>query len=176
MHTFTDKSAKMDYSSGLSYQEDNDCYAEIDRIVKKPLRNHSYEEAWRNLPEIPAKHEILPPNIDDATLPDPESEKWNDYQKEFAYRGPDLPTNNLDGPWPSTADFLRFQYEINREDAIAPLRNSVQRFRAHSSMGDDSDTYVYTSVSSVSPSYAAAIDVLGICRCILEAFTSHQLM
>jgi len=74
-------------------------------------------------------------------------EKWNDYQKEVIY-DLDLPENIVDGPWDSKESYIGSHYQILREDAIAPLRLSVELVKANPGMDDDETTCVYTHAST----------------------------
>jgi helicase required for RNAi-mediated heterochromatin assembly 1 len=109
---------------------------------KKHYENQQPPERWCTLPEIPIKEEIMPKADFDRSQV---HEEWNDYQKDPVY-DPSLPINIVDGPWPNKMAYLGAHYQILREDAIAPLRTSVDYFRQHQHLEDTEDTHVYTSV------------------------------
>jgi hypothetical protein len=111
----------------------------------RPFPDGTPLEKWCSLPEIPSKAEIMPKLDNDRRQ---NCEEWNDYQKDPVY-DPDLPVNIVDQPWPSKMGYLGAHYQILREDAIAPLRKSVDYFRSHQQRGDNEDTYVYNDVSEV---------------------------
>ncbi|KAF5877161.1 putative dead box helicase protein [Botrytis fragariae] len=116
--------------------------------VQKPYAIIKFLESWRNLPEIPTSEEIL----EDVSWQEKDGpEQPMDYQrlaepKEF---DPRLPHNNIDGAWGSKEEYLGFHYQILREDAVAPLRQSVAEFKRNSNMSDTQDTSIYTDVHLV---------------------------
>lgn len=117
--------------------------------VEKTYARFNFRESWRNLPEIPTSEEIL----QDVSWQDIEGpERPLDYQKlaEPKEFDPRLPHNNIDRPWDSKEEYLGFHYRILREDAVAPLRQSVAEFKRNSDMGDGQDTAIYTDVSYAS--------------------------
>ena len=83
---------------------------------------------WTARPEIPAASEIMGSNIGEEDTVD-------------------LPPNVVDGPWPSTQEYLRTHYELLREDSVALLRDAVAYVRENPSMTDTSDTCIYDKVS-----------------------------
>lgn len=107
--------------------------------------NISYDEAWRNLPEIPSKSEIMPSTQSSraANLP---AEKWNDYQQDSPL-DPNLPHNIIDGPWSSKVEYLGTHYQILRKNATLPLQRAVERFQRTPLMMDDRETCIYTNVT-----------------------------
>ncbi|KAF7955588.1 hypothetical protein EAE96_004514 [Botrytis aclada] len=116
--------------------------------VHKTYAKINYHESWRNLPEIPTSEEIL----EDVSWQDKDGpEQPMDYQrlaepKEF---DPRLPHNNINGAWSSKVGYLGFHYQILREDAVAPLRQSVAEFKTNNDMSDTQDTSIYTDVHLV---------------------------
>lgn len=118
--------------------------------IHKTWAREDYSEEWRNLPEIPTKSEIMPTEEHPHPRRRIQEEKWDDYQKDPIY-DPKLPKNIIDGPWPSKEAYISAHYRILREDAIAPLRESVRYFAKHPRMNDDRDTCVYTHVSLAYP-------------------------
>lgn len=113
--------------------------------VQRTYARINFREPWRNLPEIPTSEEIL----QDVSWQDVEApEQPLDYQKlaEPKEFDPRLPYNNIDGAWDSKEEYLGFHYRILREDAVAPLRQSVAEFKKKDEMGDTQDTNVYTDV------------------------------
>ncbi|KAI9648909.1 hypothetical protein NHQ30_001475 [Ciborinia camelliae] len=116
--------------------------------VQKTYARINFRESWRNLPEIPTSDEIL----QDVSWQDLEGpEQPLDYQKlaEPKEFDPRLPHNNIDGAWDSKEEYLGFHYRILREDAVAPLRQSVAEFKKNFEMGDTHDTSIYTDVHLV---------------------------
>ena len=73
-------------------------------------------------------------------------ERWDDYQKDPVVN-PDLPHNIVEGPWPSKEEYIGGHYQIVREDAIAPLRQSVALVKKTPNTPDTDDTCIYTHVS-----------------------------
>lgn len=57
-----------------------------------------------------------------------------------------LEPNKIQGPWSSAKKYLRTHYDLNREDVIAPLRNSVAYFREHRQMNDSKNFCIYEKV------------------------------
>lgn len=114
-----------------------------DHIERPYEHGRTFAEQWRNLPEIPTKHEIMPDPVD---LSDCE-EEWDDYQRDPLYN-PSLPTNNVEGPWTSKAAYIGAHYEILREDGIASLRDAVAAVKKNPSMSDHDDICIYTDVSN----------------------------
>lgn len=110
--------------------------------VRRPYADVQYAEEWRNLPEIPTKRELLLEKVNEIV----DDESWNTYQDEPLYSA-NLPVNIVDGPWPSTMDYLGAHYQLLREDSIASLRASIEEFRANPRMQDSRDTRVYSDVS-----------------------------
>jgi helicase required for RNAi-mediated heterochromatin assembly 1 len=108
--------------------------------VLKPYNHNIHDEAWRNLPEIPDKIELMPEGEE------VEQEEWDSYQKDPTYNR-HIPHNIVDRPWDSKEDYLRAHYQILREDAIASLRNSIKSYRANPDMAGDDSTNIYTEVS-----------------------------
>jgi helicase required for RNAi-mediated heterochromatin assembly 1 len=123
----------------------------LESHVRRAWDTGNHHEQWRNRPEIPDKAEIMPLEEEDSGLRNNRNrnreEGWNEYQKDPIYN-PKLPKNIVNGPWPSKEEYISAHYQILREDAIAPLRESVKYFRAHRNMDDDSSTCVYTHVSA----------------------------
>ena len=113
--------------------------------VQKPYEKINFLESWRNQPEIPTSEEILK----DVSWQDKDGpEQPMDYQslaepKEF---DPRLPHNIIDQAWGSKEEYLGFHYQILREDAVAPLRQSVATFKRNDDMSDTQDTSIYTDV------------------------------
>ncbi len=115
--------------------------------IKRDYQNRLYEESWRNLPEVPTKEEIIL-----GTTSGSKFVEWDEYQQEPNYN-PGIPHNIIDGPWPSKEDYIRAHYLINREDAIASIRESVNSVRRRPEMIDDNDTCIYTHVISKATTY-----------------------
>lgn len=136
---------------------------EANRILQdhiwKRYENQYFPQEWRNLSEIPSKAEICPPDkalveaadeVEDARDP----RNWNKYQEEPSY-DQNLPHNIVDGPWPSKEAYLGANYQILREDAIAPLRRAVASFKKCPALEDDNEICVYTDVRTLSSSILA---------------------
>src|SRR5215471_10571630 len=66
------------------------------------------ENSWTATPELPSPKEIL--GNDDCL---DSGDVIN------------LMVNQIRGPWPSTEMYLKAHYELLREDAVAPLRDSL---------------------------------------------------
>jgi helicase required for RNAi-mediated heterochromatin assembly 1 len=131
-----------------SSRNDNISWDILIQHIRRRYAEVEYPEAWRNLPEIPTKEELMPNKDRDKDRYTPET--WNAYQEDPIY-DPNLPHNIIDGPWPSTMEYLGAHYQILREDAIAPLRTSIQQFRDDPKMNDSRETHIYTDVSSLPP-------------------------
>jgi len=119
--------------------------------IRKRFQYNQYPEAWRNLPEVPSSDEIKPsaPNTVEPVSDEERENSWNEYQLEPSNLN--LPHNIVDGAWPSKMDYVGAHYRILREDAIAPLRQSVQAFSEDPNMVDDVSTCIYTGVSQPTP-------------------------
>lgn len=113
--------------------------------VKKTYANINFREDWRNLPDVPTGQEILQDvSWQDINAP----EEPLDYQKAPEF-DPRLPHNKIDGAWSSKEEYLGFHYQILREDAVAPIRQSVASFKEDVDMDDTQDTCIYTDVSII---------------------------
>lgn len=84
-------------------------------------------KAWLQKPELPTPEEILAADAPDENVP--------------------LAPNQIDGPWPSTEEYLETHYNFIREDAVAPLRDAVNRVRHNPHMKDDKSISIYEKVS-----------------------------
>ncbi|KAK8902165.1 hypothetical protein QC760_009643 [Botrytis cinerea] len=116
--------------------------------VQKPYEKINFLESWRNQPEIPTSEEILK----DVSWQDKDGpEQPMDYQSlaEPKESDPRLPHNIIDQAWGSKEEYLGFHYQILREDAVAPLRQSVATFKRNDDMSDTQDTSIYTDVHLV---------------------------
>jgi len=92
--------------------------------MTEALRNGN---GWTALPEIPTASEIMGSEIgEDDTV--------------------NLPPNIVNGPWPSTHEYLRTHYELLREDAMALLRDAVAYIRDDPSMNDTNAVCIYDKV------------------------------
>lgn len=110
--------------------------------VDKRYENRAAPAPWCLLPEIPTKDEIMPKvQVTRRNKVD----EWNKYMEDPEYNT-DVPRNIIDGPWPSSLEYIGAHYQILREDAISPLRRSVEYFSQHKVVGDTDDTYVYSEV------------------------------
>lgn len=58
-----------------------------------------------------------------------------------------LAPNLIDGPWESSAEYLKTHYNLIREDAVAPLRDAVAFVRNAPTMADTKDVSIYDKVS-----------------------------
>jgi helicase required for RNAi-mediated heterochromatin assembly 1 len=92
-------------------------------------------EPWASKPEVPSSNEIL--GVDDTL-------NCGDVVN--------LVANQVQGPWPSVGAYLKAHYELLREDAVAPLRDSVAYVRATPKMMDSPDTCIYEKVRVISGS------------------------
>lgn len=84
-------------------------------------------EEWIALPEVPSAAEIMGSGFPDDNV----------------Y----LTTNLIDGPWESSAEYLKAHYNLIREDAVAPLRDAVAFVRNSPTMVDTKDVSIYDKVS-----------------------------
>jgi helicase required for RNAi-mediated heterochromatin assembly 1 len=118
--------------------------------IKRNDKTNPYRENWRNLPELPSMEEIMPKDkiqsLEKEPTGRPLTEPKDDYQHDPIY-DPNLPTNNIEGPWESKMAYVGSHYQMLREDAIASLRTAVKEVKNNPSMNDDDDTYIYTHVS-----------------------------
>jgi helicase required for RNAi-mediated heterochromatin assembly 1 len=80
-----------------------------------------FSEAWRKIPETPTPEELLAED-------------------------PDVPTNVIDGPFPSVDDYLSTHYELVREDVLSGLRGAVRHVRNHPNTDDTREIAVYENV------------------------------
>lgn len=129
-----------------SLESDHGALRILTEHVRRQYAQTRFPEAWRNLPEIPTIKELVQDKDHNKSRYD--NEVWNAYQQDPVY-DPTLPQNIIDGPWPSTMDYLGAHYRILREDAIAPLRTSVHQFRDNPHMNDSRETYIYDNVSGL---------------------------
>ncbi len=122
--------------------------------VFKNYQTISYPDKWRNLPEIPNINEIQPRDengrlLSDLSVYTQSEEFWNDYQGEESYvYNTRIPTNIIDGPWPSQDQYVGAHYQMLREDAIASLRRSVAEVSNHPNMANSDETCIYTHVGN----------------------------
>lgn len=133
----------------MSTRISRDTESALQAHARKSHLDTSYQEAWRNLPELPSADEIKPPR-DEFDAANYQQEEWNDYQHDPLY-DPKLPKNRIEGSWPTKEAYIGTHYQILREDAVAPLRNSVAAVHKCPTMEDDGDTCIYTHVSSPPP-------------------------
>ncbi|KAL4925742.1 putative DEAD box helicase involved in nonsense mediated decay [Aspergillus undulatus] len=89
-------------------------------------------EPWLLKPEVPSSDEILGSD------------------EEFV----DLQPNKLEGPWESKGTYLKAHYDLLREDAVAPLRDSVAIFRMNPDMNDNNSVAIYEKVYVVGLTFA----------------------
>jgi helicase required for RNAi-mediated heterochromatin assembly 1 len=137
-------------ADSLSRQEANAANMILQQHIYKTYENQAFPQEWRNLPEVPSKAEICPPNKSLVDTADADQEdNWDRYQKEPLY-DQNLPRNIVDGPWPSKEAYLGAHYQILREDAIAPLRRAVSEFKKCPLLVDDTDICVYKDVRTIS--------------------------
>ncbi|KAF3479697.1 helicase required for RNAi-mediated heterochromatin assembly 1 [Arthroderma uncinatum] len=107
---------------------------EIREYVTKAARSGT-PGTWTAKPELPASGEIL--GLDDGEVIS-------------------LGVNQLQGPWPSSENYLKTHYELLREDAVAPLRDAVAYFRHDPKMSDSPHCCVYEKVHMVGMTFAQA--------------------
>lgn len=84
-------------------------------------------EDWLAMPEIPPASEI--------SLPEGASIV--------------LPRNKIDRPWLHPEKYLKAHFKLLREDAIAPVREAVDRYRRDPDRMDDNETRIYEQVRFV---------------------------
>lgn len=77
--------------------------------------------SWMILPEVPSSAEILPKRAD--------SDHW--VLPTTQDDSPPVAVNRINGAWPSKHEYLRSHYLMMREDAIKPLRDSVEIIRSN---------------------------------------------
>jgi len=85
------------------------------------------QDDWRSLPEIPSSSEIC--LTDGNTIV--------------------LPPNRIDKPWSRNDRYLKAHYKLLREDATAPLREAIDKFRKDPERMDDNDLRIYEQVRIV---------------------------
>ncbi|KAK2877317.1 hypothetical protein FQN49_001244 [Arthroderma sp. PD_2] len=107
---------------------------EIREYVTKAARSGT-PGTWSAKPELPAPQEVL--GLDDGEVIS-------------------LGVNQLQGPWPSSENYLKTHYELLREDAVAPLRDAVAYFRHDPKMSDSPHCCVYEKVHIVGMTFAQA--------------------
>lgn len=135
----------------LTRYELQDAQDILESHAKKTYQAATTVETWASLPEIPSIEEIVPRDESGHRISDKdrvwEPEPWDAYQKELVYDA-SLPINVVDGPWSSHEEYISTHYKLLREDAVANLRRSVAEFSDNPSMSNDSETSIYTHVSS----------------------------
>lgn len=94
---------------------------------RKILETCSDPESWLAKSEIPSSAEICPPDGTQVVLP----------------------ANKIDRPWSKPNSYLKAHYSLLREDAVAPLREAVERFRKDPQRMDDNDVRIYEQVRVV---------------------------
>jgi helicase required for RNAi-mediated heterochromatin assembly 1 len=122
-HANRDTASEYDNLSNITLNTD------ILRYVQEAERyNYGAETGdWRGLPEIPTNDEVSMASDDIVKL---------------------LP-NKIRGKFKTNEKYLRIQYALQREDAVSPLRDAVDRFRKDPAMSDDASLYVYEKVHIV---------------------------
>jgi helicase required for RNAi-mediated heterochromatin assembly 1 len=108
-------------------KETNHTNKEIREYLKPPPVGTGAQEAWITNPGVPSSKEILA--IDDIG-------------EEL-----DLMPNKISGAWESRQTYLKTQYDLLREDAVAPLRDAVAYVRHDPRMKDDQNICIYEKVS-----------------------------
>ena len=123
----SNRSARLPPSSS-SFTENYDVSLNKDirqYIHDQDKKNKSAEPGdWRGLPEIPTNDEVSLALEEEVTL---------------------LP-NKQRGKWKSKEKYLRTHYELQREDAVSPLRDAIDKFRKDPGMGDDHSLNIYEKV------------------------------
>jgi helicase required for RNAi-mediated heterochromatin assembly 1 len=117
--------------------------------VYKRYENRAFPQEWRNLPELPSKSEICPPNQQSKVMADTNQEGNLKMSQMIPVYDQNLPHNIVDGPWPSREAYVGAHYQILREDSIAPLRRAVLEFKKFPALADDLDTCVYKDVRTL---------------------------
>lgn len=84
-------------------------------------------ESWLAKPEVPSRAEVCPPDGTEVALP----------------------ANKIDRPWSKPTSYLKTHYQLLREDAVAPLREAVSKFRKDPQRMDDNDIRIYEQVRLV---------------------------
>ncbi len=119
-----------------------------DHIYKR-YETRAFTQEWRNLPELPSKSEICPPNQKSKDAADTNQGRNLNMSPMTPVYDQNLPHNIVDGPWPSREAYLGAHYQILREDSIAPLRRAVSEFKKCPALVDDEDTCVYKDVRNL---------------------------
>lgn len=91
------------------------------------INKGSQPDDWLSLPEIPPPSEILIPEGESVVLP----------------------RNRIDQPWTKKERYLKAHYKLLREDAVAPLREAVAKFRKDPLRMGDNDIRIYDEVRVV---------------------------
>jgi len=96
-------------------------------LAQEAICQNAEPDDWLAMPEIPPSTEVCLP--EGASIV--------------------LPRNRIDQPWSKSERYLKAHYKLLREDAIAPLREAVDRFRKDPQRMDDNDTRIYEQVRVV---------------------------
>jgi helicase required for RNAi-mediated heterochromatin assembly 1 len=102
------------------------CGSRTDRERFEYESTAHFTEEWRKVPETPTSEEL-------------------------SREDPDVPTNVIDGPFPSVDDYLSTHYELVREDVLSGLRGAVKHVRNHPNTDDTREIAVYENVSFMVP-------------------------
>lgn len=118
-------SSSSHYTDSASFSLNKDILKYIDEADFKVKAAEPGD--WRGLPEVPTNDEISMTADDEVSLP----------------------PNKPRGKFKSRDKYLKTQYSLQREDAVSPLRDAVDRFRKDPGMMDDSTLSVYEKVHIV---------------------------
>ena len=105
--------------------------------------DHCAQE-WRRVPDVPTPEELLGQDVG-------------------------VPTNIIDGPFPSVEEYLQTHYELVREDTLSGLRAAVAHMQRSPESDDTQDIAVYENVGSRGPPHPlllsdklAQVELLGL--------------
>ncbi|EPS39692.1 hypothetical protein H072_6524 [Dactylellina haptotyla CBS 200.50] len=110
-----------------------------------PLNIEGINLKWRALPEVPSSAELM------------------------AEEEVDIPGNEVEEPWESVDEYLGAHYELLREDCFSPLRESVGRFRADTTMDDGPETCIYENCRIVGFTFAYSQGI-----CVKMSFSTNR--
>ncbi|KAA8913892.1 P-loop containing nucleoside triphosphate hydrolase protein [Sphaerosporella brunnea] len=126
--------------------------ADFEGYVKKNPLIAQYEnettshfaEEWRKIPETPTPAELLRQDVD-------------------------VPTNIVDGPFPSVDDYLSTHYELVREDVLSGLRMAIRHIRTHPNSDDTREIAIYENVEILGLTFAYSQGV-----CVKVSFSLNR--
>lgn len=126
--------------------------------IRKYFANNpegSSEDPWLSLPEIPTTKEIG--NIVDGIL--------------LPYGTVVLQPNKIAAPWASKAEYLKSHYELLREDAVCPLRDVVEEFRAKPWMLERQSVEKAGIYENVRTQFLISFEYTDVCKVYIAGIT-----